>query len=164
MLNLCECYKNYNLYNSLSHLSKIKKEKEIVFLCVGNPKIWFDSFGPIIGSVLKNLNIKKYIYGNTRYPIVASNLKMFVDMIYRFHVNPYIIVFDNAISNCLVPTLKIKEGPVNCAVLSDESIEVGDLSIIYCFNKENIKNCNNYYEMFKEMKKLLRFLLLVLNT
>jgi len=54
---------NYNLYKSLEKMIKKAGKREIIFLCVGNPKIWFDSFGPIVGSVLKHLKIEKLFMG-----------------------------------------------------------------------------------------------------
>lgn len=155
---------NYNLYKSLEKMIKKAGKREIIFLCVGNPKIWFDSFGPIVGSVLKHLKIEKFIYGNTLSYINAKNIEHYVKMIYGFHTNPFIIVFDNAISNDLEPTLKIREGEIKCASFSKNPVYVGDYNITYCLNKNHLKNNNIYFSMIKDLKNLIRMIYFVLNS
>lgn len=149
---------NFNLYKKIEEMLKKGRNKEIIFLCVGNPKIWFDSFGPIIGSILKHLNIEKFIYGNTLSYINAENIESYIKMIYGFHTNPFIIVFDNALSNVSEPTLKIKEGEVKCASLSKNAVYVGDYNITYCLNKNHLKDNKNYFKMIKEIKNMVRIL------
>ena len=151
-------YDNFNKYQTLKKIKNECGKRTIIFLCVGNSKIWYDSFGPVIGSLLKMLNCGYYVYGNTQSNITAKNIKDYIEMIYKFHENPYIIVFDNAISNESNPTLKIIKGQTTCAAMSDDNIKVGNLSIIYCFNNKHLKEKNNYYEMLNEIKKVLRLI------
>ena len=161
--NLIEAYKNLNLFKCFEEIYDISKKRTIIFLCVGNSKIWYDSFGPVLGSLLKTLDFGYYIYGNMKTNITLKNLHEYIDVIYKFHNNPYIVVVDSAISQEQKPFIKIKKESTVCGVLNKDNIEVGDLSILYCLNKKSIKDCNNYYEMIKEIKKIARMLLFVLN-
>ena len=68
-------------------LEKAKENEDkrsIVFLCVGNAKVWFDCFGPYVGSLLQKLEIDYYVYGNVRSNILTNNIEEYVNMIYRF--------------------------------------------------------------------------------
>lgn len=156
-------YENYLIFDKIFKLSKISKEKQLIFLCVGNSKIWFDSFGPIVGSILKLFDLGYYIYGNTKSNITSNNLNSYIEMIYRFHNNPYIVVFDNAISKTQKPMLKIKEEPIYCSVLKN-SVLVGDMSVTYCVNSEDIKHCENYEYMLISIKKIVRMIYFVLKS
>ena len=142
-------------------MNQISKNREVVFLCVGNSKIWFDSFGPMIGSLLMYLNIDKFIYGNLKKNIKGDNIEEYIDMIYRFHHNPYIVVFDSAISNREEVYLKIREGSTRCASFSSSPVDVGDLSVLLCFSKNNIKNLSNYKLLLKNVKKVAGFIKLI---
>lgn len=153
-LKVDECFRRFEM---IERLKTVSKDREVIFLCVGNSKIWFDSFGPLIGSLLQMIDIEKYVYGNIKSSIVSSNLEEYIDMIYKFHVKPYIVVIDNAISNVSKPCLKIKEGSVKCACLS-RAIEVGDMSIIYSLNPNHIKDSSNYKDMLSSVKNLARMI------
>ena len=55
---------NINSLRNFENFIKINKNN-IVFLCVGNGDVWYDSFGPLLGDQLKNhYNIKTFIYGD----------------------------------------------------------------------------------------------------
>lgn len=161
--NFIEVNNNFLMFNKLYNLNKVKKDKQIIFLCVGNSKIWFDSFGPIVGSVLKLMDFGFYIYGNTKTNINAKNINEYIEMIYNFHKNPYIIVFDNSLSMVEEPMLKIKEGPTICSVFNN-SVSVGDLSVTYCLSKKHIKNHIYFNEMLKSIKKIIRMLIYILKN
>ena len=156
--NYFKVLENYNILSKIEKLKEISKKQEVVFLCVGNPKIWFDSFGPMMGSLLKYLNLEKFIYGNLKSPIKAENLEQYVNMIYRFHINPFVVVIDSAISKASNIQLKIKEGAIKCACLSDNPLEVGDMSIMLCISKEKMLNSNNYKVLLNDVKKLSWFI------
>lgn len=153
-LKVNESYKRLEM---LEKLKKIAKNREVVFLCVGNPKIWFDSFGPLMGSLLKFLDVEKFIYGNIKAPILSFNIEEYISMIYRFHVKPYIVVIDNAISNVSKSCIKIKEGSTKCASLSNP-VSVGDMSILCCLNKNEIKDSLNYKNILFQIKDVGRMI------
>lgn len=148
---------NLKLFKLLEEASKIE-DREVIFLCVGNSKIWYDSFGPVMGSLLMNFELEKYIYGNTRMDIKASNLQEYIDMINKFHINPFIIVFDSALSK-ENRGLVLRRGATTCGALSDSKVSVGDLSITYNLTSDMIKDVSNYKGMLEEIKRVARFIL-----
>ena len=149
---------NYNIYQQLEFLKKQAAQREVVFLCVGNSKVWFDSFGPLVGSFLQYLEFPKYIYGNLKTSITKSNVEKYIDMIYKFHINPFIVVIDSAISNTLVPKIKIKKGQTTVACMSDNPVMVGDYSILFCLNKKQMKDSFYYKNLFTCVKKVGRMI------
>lgn len=155
MNNYIYALKSYNLYKCLETAKN--DGREVVFLCVGNSKIWYDSFGPMIGSLLKHLNINKFVYGNCGYNITAKNLDEYLNLIYKFHVNPFIIVVDSCFSSRSCG-LKVSLSPSLVAGFTDKSRRVGDLSINYCVNKDEIKDSKNYMKMLRSIKSVALFI------
>lgn len=146
-------YENYNIFKAFDEARKT--DREVIFLCVGNGKIWFDSFGPMMGSLLKRCQLKKFIYGNLQYSIKGSNIKEFIEMIAKFHINPFIIVFDSCLSKSC--GLTIKKGPLLCSFLS-EGVEVGDLSVSFNMTKEFINDPRNFKKLLSEVKRVARYI------
>lgn len=84
----------YNLQNILNK-KIINFNKEIVFVCIGTKEILGDSFGPMVGSYLKeNSNFK--IYGDIDNNICS---RKDIKNIYRKIKNKNIIAIDSAVSN-----------------------------------------------------------------
>ncbi len=150
---------NYNYYRNFEKLYRISQEREVVFLCLGNPKIWYDCFGPMFGNLLRYLNLDKFIYGNVDAPITAKNIEHYVELIYKFHINPYIVVVDATLSKNAEMFVKIAEGSLQCAVLSDKSVNVGDMYISFCINIKETKDPNNYFKMLSCIKQVARMLM-----
>jgi putative sporulation protein YyaC len=97
-ISICE-YKSMQYYNNLKSILEQKIYSEIVFCCVGNPKIWFDCFSSCVGKLLKaNPQNKCFVYGGDNYPIVPDNLLEYMDFIETKHPSACIIVLDNCIT------------------------------------------------------------------
>ena len=145
---------NINLVSQIEKLKKISNTREVVFLCVGNSKIWYDSFGPMMGTLLQYLGVENYVYGNIKSNIDVSNIQYYIDVIYKFHYNPYIVVFDNALSSNDEFVIKINKKSTTCAALSKNAVEVGDVSIMCLSPCSLLKNNCCYYHMLGEIKRL----------
>ncbi|MBQ8468386.1 MAG: DUF1256 domain-containing protein [Clostridia bacterium] len=72
-----------------------EKNKEIVFFCVGNHKIWYDNFSSILSERLKQKNKKFFIYGGKQFPIVPDNLVDFMNFVEKKHSSAKIVLIDN---------------------------------------------------------------------
>lgn len=145
---------NANMISKIEKLKDINKNREVVFLCVGNAKIWYDSFGPMVGTILQYMGINNYVYGNLKSNICQDNLKTYIDIIYRYHYDPYIVVVDNCLSASNKFEVIIKEGPTDCAGLSKEPISIGDCGILCLTPKCCFKSSLEYKNMLKCVKKL----------
>ncbi len=152
-----------NTFRFFENLKEVSKTREVVFLCVGSSKVWYDCFGPMFGSLLKYLDIDKFVYGNLPCNITASNLQEYVDMIYKFHTSPYVVVVDNSLSGLTSRGLYVGEGPITCAAYTTEGVSVGDCHICYGFSKEDLKDSHNYYKMLKSLKVTARMLMFALD-
>jgi len=142
-----------NLQQLLCFENFLKKNKNnIVFLCVGNSDVWYDSFGPIVGDLLINkYNIKSFVYGNSENNIKLSNLNEYVDWVNKKHCNCKIIVIDAALSkNKNFNRLVFKKGKTKCAYYSSLSREVGDYSVLYPVKIEFRGNEETYYNLIEK--------------
>lgn len=145
---------NISIISMLEAAKENEDKKSIVFLCVGNSKVWFDCFGPYVGSLLQKLGIEYYVYGNVRSNILTNNIEEYVNMIYRFHVNPYIIVFDSAISDVEDFDIVVKEGQTTCGAFSDKAFSVGDLKVSCLVPAKEIKSSAGYVKMLAAVKRI----------
>ncbi|MBR2909561.1 MAG: DUF1256 domain-containing protein [Clostridia bacterium] len=147
-----------SIMKKLETIGRVSQESEIVFLCIGNPKVWYDSFGPMFGSFLKSINIKTFVYGDIDNPITINNIDMYISAVKKFHVKPFIIVIDVSLSNGGCNGVKIVNSGLNIGFLSNKSIYVGDMAITYVFDAKNIKkeNRKNMIVKIKEVSFLLK--------
>ena len=120
--------------------TKINNEdKELLFLCVGTSKIIGDSFGPMVGTKLKNLSRNINVLGNMNEPMCRTNINKKLDEIKKCKREKYIVAIDSAIS-------EIKEN-IGQIFISNNSmilgsginrniLEIGDVSIkaVVCNN------------------------------
>jgi len=131
--------KSLKLFEDFLKLNK----NNIVFVCVGNSDVWYDSFGPIVGSLLININKFPYfVYGNMNKNIKLTNLNHYINWIKKKHFNKKIVVIDAALSKFNREDIVFRQGKVKCAYFNKESKPFGDFSIL-CPINENIKNINN---------------------
>ena len=85
-------------------------------------------------------------------------------MIYRFHVNPYIIVFDSSICEVEDFELSIKEGQTTCGAFSDNPFSVGDMKISCLVPVKDIKSPAGYVKMLSAVKRIGFFIKYVFGT
>lgn len=126
---------NFNFqkyYLALSKLLKKYKYKEIVFFCVGNYKVWYDSFASIFTSEIKKISTRSFVYGGKDFPIVPDNLSYYMDFVRCKHPSACVIVVDNLLT--LQPTeceeVVIKNRTTNIAGLNS-CLTFGDISVLY---------------------------------
>lgn len=90
--------KNYSDYLSIIEKEVKLCNREIVIIGIGNSKIIGDSFGPLVGEILKNdFNVVGDMKENVNY----NNIEIYMEKINRKYENPYIITVDSAVSNVL---------------------------------------------------------------
>lgn len=123
------------LYNEL--LPIFKKNRPIIFLCIGSDRSTGDSLGPLIGEKIKLIVQKEiYVYGTLENPVHAENLENIINKINKNFKNPFIIAIDACLGT-LQNVGKIyiqKKSLTPGKALSKNLPEVGDLSIIGIVN------------------------------
>ena len=132
----------------------INKHSEIVFLCVGTDRLIGDSFGPLVGSRLKERlkdfnTLEVNVYGTLEENISYTNINEVIDTINKNHSNSYIITIDAALSekNNIGNIYVKNEKLIIARSLSKSKIEIGDISIKAVVGK-NYKLPNyNYFSL-----------------
>lgn len=153
---ILEVEKNISI---IEKLEKVKNQKRnVVFLCVGNSSVWFDSFGPIVGSFLQTRGVDNFVYGNVRSNILMKNICEYVDMIHKFHVNPYIIVVDSSVSDVSSFELLVKEESTICGAFSENPCQIGDLKIACLVPSKDVFSDKNKNRFASQIKKICLFL------
>ena len=109
-----------------------KKNRPIVFLCIGTDRSTGDSLGPLVGDKLKFLirdNVS--LYGNLEKPVHAKNLCEVIEEINRKHPNPFIIAIDACLGSLQnVSKIYIENKPLSPgAALNKDLPLVGHISI-----------------------------------
>ena len=75
------------------------QNKEIVLFCVGNYKIWYDSFGPTFAEMARKNNIHCFIYGGEQTSIVSDNLLDYMKFVESKHPSATIVIVDNCLTS-----------------------------------------------------------------
>ncbi|URZ00650.1 DUF1256 domain-containing protein [Clostridium felsineum] len=68
----------------------LKREKEIVVICIGNPLLDGNILAPLVGTFLCEQNIYN-VYGTIKNPVDKNNIKEIYSHILNNYNNPYII-------------------------------------------------------------------------
>lgn len=90
--------KDYNRFLRVIEREIKLYDREVVIIGIGNSKIIGDSFGPLVGEMLKN---DFNVIGNMRENVNYNNFEEHMEKINRKYENPYIITVDSAISSIL---------------------------------------------------------------
>ena len=108
----------------------IKRNKPILFLCIGSNKIVWDSIGSITGHLLKNYyQINSTVVGDTSQPVVSKNLHQTIANIKTEYYDHTIIVVDSAISSLVnLYTINLNNFGLYADSLNTK-IFIGDVSI-----------------------------------
>lgn len=110
----------------------MENKRNVVFVCVGTPKIVGDSLGPLVGEMLRERNVNAYVYGTRRRPITALNLHGYRKMLNTYHRGDLIVAIDATMGNIEdVGKLKISEGGLRPAgAFRKNAGRLGDVGIM----------------------------------
>ena len=113
---------NFEEYVSILKRKLYLNKKNLVFICIGNSEILWDSIGPKVGSYLKYINRKINVIGTENNNICSK-----LDLIkYKTQIkDKFLIAIDVGITNILIP---------NDIYITNGSIEIGS-----AFNKSKGK-------------------------
>lgn len=110
-----------------------KKINNPVFMCIGTDKVFSDSLGPRVGSLLNTqMQTPRYVYGLNERNITAENLSRCYDFIKRFHPESQIVVIDAAVgSEDQIGNVQLTDGGIVPGAATNKNLpEVGDVSIV----------------------------------
>lgn len=110
-----------------------RRVRNPIFMCIGTEKVFSDSLGPRVGSLI-NLNMNKpcFVYGLCRQNITAENLVYCHDFIRTIHPDKQIVVIDAAVgSQDQIGKVQISDGGIIPGAATNKNLPaIGDVSIV----------------------------------
>lgn len=138
--------------NVIKDLFRRTKEKydEIVFFCIGTPKNIGDSFGPRLGTMLKESGIEN-VYGTIDEPVIYTNFRDIIQDIENKYKNPLIISIDAMLVNSSESHNSFYFGTggliPGSGAHDDSYTRIGNMHLTYNIyigeNSNSIENINN---------------------
>ncbi|MEI4768946.1 spore protease YyaC [Psychrobacillus sp. FJAT-51614] len=102
--------------NEMSYLLRTLCEtgtSDIIFLCIGSDRSTGDSFGPFVGTMLKEKNFPHHVFGTIEEPVHALNLKAVLKEINTQFNEPIIFSVDACLGdNHQIGSIILKDGPL----------------------------------------------------
>lgn len=109
------------------------KLNDPVFLCIGTEKVFSDSLGPKVGTLL-NENMRKpcFVYGLRGQNVTAENLCHCCEFVRKVHPDSQIVVVDAAVgSREQIGHVQISDGGIVPGAATNKNLpSVGDVGII----------------------------------
>ena len=127
-------------------ISLNQNNKRPVFICIGSDLVLGDSLGPLVGTMLKNKNLKSYIYVTLNFPITAKEIEYARVYLKQMHPNSIIIAIDAAVGQSDdVGLIKVSNSGVVPGLGVDKKLgTVGELSIVGVVASKSLQNYNLY--------------------
>jgi putative sporulation protein YyaC len=94
-------------------------DKDIIFLCIGSDRSTGDSFGPFVGTMLKENKFPHHVFGTIAEPVHALNLETVLKEIHNLFTEPIIFGVDACLGDShQIGSILLKEGPLipGCAI------------------------------------------------
>lgn len=107
--------------------------KRPVFVCIGTEKVFSDSLGPRVGSMLnEQMQTPAFIYGVRSKNITAENLSCCYDFIKSLHPTEQIVVIDAAVGTPeQIGNVQVSNGGLVPGAATNKNLPpIGDVSIV----------------------------------
>ncbi len=104
-----------------------------VFMCIGTDKVFSDSLGPRVGSLINDkMTAPSFVYGMCRQNITAENLDFCHKLIKRLHPDSQIVVIDAAVGSAdQIGSVQISDGGITPGAATNKNLpRVGDVGIV----------------------------------
>ena len=110
-------------------------KKDILILNIGSDRVIGDSFGPLLGSLLKESSSTLNMYGTLDEPVHAVNLKRYIKKIKDINKKTFVIATDVCLTSNLSDIGKVflQDNPLKPGIALNKNLpSVGDISLVYC--------------------------------
>ena len=88
-------------------------ENELIFLCIGTDRSTGDSYGPLVGTALKENQCPFPVFGTIANPVHALNMEQVLKGIHRRFTQPTIISIDACLGeHHQIGSILLKDGPL----------------------------------------------------
>ena len=111
---------------------KIQNE-QTVYMCIGTEKVFSDSLGPRVGTLLNDsLRLPAFVYGLRDQNITAENLLYSYNFIKALHPDSKIVVIDAAVGTIdQIGKVQVCDGGISPGAATNKNLpSVGDVGII----------------------------------
>ena len=128
-------YSHFQIENyALKWISTISESyfaHPIVIMCIGTDKHVVDCYGPLVGTLLQQVNEKFIIFGTLDNPITAFNIEDSIKLAKRFYPDSLIICLDAAVSRTpKIGTIDVFSGPLKPGdALGKKFTPIGDFHL-----------------------------------
>ncbi|MGK7377432.1 spore protease YyaC [Planococcus sp. 1R117A] len=109
---------------------------DVLFLCIGSDRSTGDSYGPLVGTMLKESLIPYPVYGTLSEPVHALNLQKVLKGIKRNHKNSIVIGIDAGLGDYhQIGSIYLKEGPFKPGKALNKGLhDIGDYHLTAVVN------------------------------
>ena len=120
------------------------KNKKPIFICIGSDLVLGDSLGPLVGTFLKNRNVKSYIYGTLNFPITAKEVEYARTYLKQMHPSSIAIAIDAAVGNPEdVGLIRVMNKGIKPGLGVDKNLgTVGEVGIVGIVAGKSLQNTN----------------------
>lgn len=155
------------LYNYDDTLLK-NINQNVVIVCIGVPFIIFDSFGPKLGTKLKELNLFSKVYGTIQEPITGKNAASYIEKIHSENEGKVILAIDACFSENIDNMNKVffKKGSISPASgMGRYCGKIGDYKILAMttMTRDVFSNHISVDEIDEMVSKTIYFLSSIMN-
>lgn len=108
-------------------------DQPTVYMCIGTEKVFSDSLGPRVGTLLnETLRLPAFVYGLRDQNITAENLLYSYSFIKALHPNSKIVVIDAAVGSLeQIGKVQISDGGIAPGAATNKNLpSVGDVGIV----------------------------------
>ena len=120
------------------------ENKRPIIICVGSDLVLGDSLGPLVGTFLKNRNVKSYVYGTLNFPVTAKEVEYARTYLKQMHPQSVSIAIDAAVGKGEdVGLVRVINKGLKPGLGVDKNLGlVGDISIVGIVAEKSVKNVN----------------------
>ena len=125
-----------------------------VFMCIGTEKVFSDSLGPRVGTLLnENMLFPAFVYGLCEQNITAENLLYSYNFIKALHPESQIVVIDAAVgSKEQIGNVQVCDGGIMPGAATNKNLPaVGDVGIVGIVAD---KGMSDFYTLNSEKDRL----------
>ncbi len=125
-----------------------------VFVCIGTEKVFSDSLGPRVGTLLNSRMRKpRFVYGLCQNNITAENLARCHDFIKKMHPDGQLVVVDAAVgSSEQIGRIQISDGGIVPGAATNKNLpQIGDVSIVGIVADKGMRD---FYTLSSSKEKL----------
>ena len=133
---------------------KSKTKNAPVYMCIGTEKVFSDSLGPRVGTLLnENMNCPYFVYGLHEQNITAENLMYSYNFIKALHPDSPIIVVDAAVGSAeQIGKIQLSDGGILPGAATNKNLPaVGDVGIVGIVAE---KGMSDFYTLNSEKDRL----------